>query len=665
MSEEWNIPFFLSMLLDIRGIIEKQEVENFLSSSDFLEDPMCLKDMDKAVFRINCAIDNFEKICIYGDYDADGTTSTVLLYSYLESMGANVMYYIPKREEGYGLNIPAIDKLKSYDVSLIITVDNGIVAMDEVLYAKSIGIETVITDHHQPREILPDAVAVIDPHRKDCNSAFKPLAGVGVAFKLVMAIEGEDRSLEELLNNYSDLVAIGTIADLVPIKDENRCFVKKGLALITNTNRPGLKALLEEAGIYGRNINSSNIAFNIVPRINASGRMGSSEKAVHLLLSSSKEDSDALAMDLGEENRQRQKIEQDIIKEVDELFIKEPHRLYERILIVCGENWHHGIIGIVASRMLEKHGKPVMIISSIDGKARGSGRSIEGFSLYDAVCNCSEYLTRFGGHPMAAGINLESGNILAFKKAMETYANNMDEIPFPVLNIDCKLNPSTLSVDLINQIAGIEPFGTCNPKPIFVLCNMKITEINSVAGGKHLRLTFQREETIITAMRFSVTKEQFPYSIGDTLDLAVTIELNEYYGNKSLSIIIKDYKLSMVDCEDLLIQKRVFEKIKRDERVDKEIILNFIPTREEFAKVYRYLNQNDGFNFRLDFLLDKINDTEINFGKVMIIIDIMDELGLINVLRNADNYNITMNKVEGKVQLESSKMLDRIKGWGE
>lgn len=664
MAEEWNIPFFLSMLLDIRGIVEKDEVEAFLSSSGSIADPMEFKDMDKAVYRINQAIDSFEKICVYGDYDADGVTSTVLLYTYLESIGANVMYYIPKREEeGYGLNNDAIDKLKSYDVSLIITVDNGVVAIDEVEYAKSLGIDMVITDHHQPREELPNAAAVVDPHRKDCGSKFKDLSGVGVAFKLIMAIEGDERDLDTLLSNYSDLVAIGTIADVVSLKGENRFFVKKGLEAINNTDRPGIKALLEQAGMYGKTINSTNISFTIVPRINAGGRMTSSERAVKLLLSENEEDADSLAACLSDENKQRQKIEHDIFNEIEESFAKNPEKLYQRILIVCGENWHPGVIGIVASKILEKYGKPVMVISSIDGMAKGSGRSIEGFSLYEAVLANSQYLTRFGGHPMAAGINLESKDVDAFKKGMEEYADNIGELPFCELNIDCKLKPSNLSVELIEQISEFEPFGADNHKPIFALCNMALKEIIPVAGGKHLRLKFQREDTVITAMKFFVSPDQFPYDIGDILDLAVNIEINEYYGNRSISIIIKDYKLSNVDQEKFLREKRIFEQIKRGEKIEKDIAQSFIPKREEFAKIYRYLRNNKGFNFGIDVLLNKINDDKITFGKAMVILDIMSELGLINIYLDGDNYHIKVNQVENKVELESSKLLQKLKSW--
>lgn len=662
MSEEWGIPFFLSMLLDIRNINKKDEVESFLSKSIVIDDPMEIKDMDKAAKRVNNAIDNFEKICVYGDYDADGIASTVLLYSYLESMGADVMYYIPQREEGYGLNCEAIDKLNEYNVSLIITVDNGIVAVDEVDYAKKLGIDVVITDHHQPREQLPNAVAVVDPHQNDCQSRFKLLAGVGVAFKLVMALEGEERNLDSLFENYSDLVAIGTIADVVLLRDENRCFVKEGLKYITNTDKPGIKSLLKESGIYGRSISSTNVAFTLVPRINASGRMGMPQRAVQLLLSENNEESDSISASLTDANKQRQKTEHEILKEVEELFAKEPQRLYQNILIVWGENWHTGVIGIVASKIVEKYGKPALVISSSEGMAKGSGRSIEGFSLNDAICANPEYLTKFGGHPMAAGINLESKNIEAFKQAMELYANKFSDMPFPSLKIDCKLNPSKLSIDLIEQVEEFEPFGVGNSKPVFALCNMTLKKITPVGGGKHLRLTLSRDENTLTAMRFSVTKKQFPYNVGDILDLAVNVDINEYYNEKSISVIIIDCKLSNLDTENFLIQRRIFEKLKRNEEIDKISAESLMPSRDEFAIVYRYLRKNNGMNFGIDILYHRL-DKKLEFGKILVIIDIMKELNLIEVSIDGDNYNISVNQSPNKVNLESSLLLNKIKQW--
>ena len=557
----------------------------------------------------------------------------------------------------------AIDKLKEYGVSLIITVDNGIVAIDEVKYAKSLGIDMVITDHHQPREELPQAVAVVDPHRKDCPSEFKSLAGVGVAFKLVMALDEDEGDFNTLLENYSDLVAIGTIGDIVPIKNENRFFVKNGMKYISHTDRVGLKALLEEAGIYGKSFSTGSVSFTIVPRINACGRMSSSDKAVQLLLSDYKDISDEIAASIGDENRFRQKAEQEIVKEVEELFKREPHRIYEQILVVEGENWHQGVIGIVASKITEKYGKPSIVISSSNGLSKGSGRSIEGFSLYDAVYACSEHLTMFGGHPMAAGLNLYSKDVEAFKASIENYAKNYGEIPAAKLKIDCKLNPKALSIDLINQISELEPFGFSNPKPMFVLSNMSLEKIQPVGGGKHLRLRFTRNDTAVTAMKFSITKEDFPYTVGDILDLAVSIDMNEYNGEKSLSIIIRDYKLSISDYESIIEFKRDFEKIKRGDINLKNSISLFIPSRNEFAEIYRYLRHNSGFKGTIDILQYRIGDTQINFGKMAVILDIMNECGLINLLIDGDDYAVNLKDVTGKVDLESSSLLKRLKSW--
>ena len=340
LSESLNIPFFLAMLLDIRGITDEDYIKSFLYCDIEVSDAMLFIDMDKAVNRINKAIDSFEKICVYGDYDADGVTSTALLYSYLDSRGANVMYYIPCREdEGYGLNVKTIERMNRDGVNLIITVDNGIVSIDEVDIANGLGIDVVITDHHQTRDKLPNAVAVVDPHRKDCNSKFKDLAGVGVAFKLITALEGDNPDIDMLLENYSDLVSIGTIGDIVPLVNENRFFVKKGLENIRYSDRIGLKCLMEEYGIYGKEISAGNIAFTIVPRINAMGRMDSANKAVKLLISDSYDESCDIASELGDKNEERQKIETVIQKEVEQILNTHPTMKYDRILVIDGEQW--------------------------------------------------------------------------------------------------------------------------------------------------------------------------------------------------------------------------------------------------------------------------------------------------------------------------------------
>lgn len=662
LAETWALPYFLAMILQIRGITEKEEIEAFLQPSGAIAPPLEFMDMQKAAGRVAEAIDRFEKICVYGDYDADGVTATALLFSYLESCGANVMYYIPNREgEGYGMNCAAVEYLHGQDVRLIVTVDNGIASLEEIRLANRLGMEVVVTDHHQPQGELPDAVAVVDPHRADCPSRFKQLSGVGVAFKLIMALEGEDVDLQGLLDNYADLVAIGTIGDVVPLTGENRVFVKAGLRGLSHSDRAGLRALMEAAGMQGRKITAGSVSFGLVPRINAAGRLGSCDGAVRLLLSDYEEEAADFAVHINEENRNRQEIEADILREVEELFDREPQRRYDRVLVIEGEGWHHGVIGIVASRVVERYGKPCIIIGTQDGEARGSGRSIAGFSLYDAIFHCREYLTRFGGHPMAAGLSMEASKIPAFREAVNRYAAQLEGgMPTPVLHLDCKLNPSVLTVNLVEQLQALEPFGSGNPTPLFGLYRMTLTAVVPVGGGKHLRLSLHRAGSKLTAMRFSTTPAEFPYTPGDVLDLAVTLEKSEFRGETELAVYVRDIKLSGLPVEKLLEEKADYESIKRGESLPVQRIGSMTPNREEFAVVYRLLRAHKGWRFGLDILYSRLRDSRIGYGKLALILDIMEEMGLISRKMNEGQYSIDLLAVRGKVNLEDSHLLKEL-----
>lgn len=663
MAEKWELPFFLSMMLDIRGITNEDEVNSFLSDKAALSNPMDFIDMDKAVERIETAIDRFEKICIYGDYDADGITSTALLYSYLESRGANVVYYIPERDlEGYGLNLNAMDRLHEDNISLIITVDNGIVSVDEVDYANSLGIDVVVTDHHRPRDVLPNAVAVVDPYREDCPSKFKDFAGVGVVFKLICALEGEEMDTAQLLENYSDLVAIGTVADIVSLTGENRTLVKEGMKYIRNMDRPGIQALLVDSGLDDKKITSGNISFVVIPRINAGGRISSSNRAVKLLLCEEQDLADEIAQELGEENLQRRAIEHEITEQVIQSLKDNPKRLLDRVLVIDGQDWHQGVIGIVSSKITEKYGKPSIIIARSDGESKGSGRSVAGFSLCDAIAACGQYLTRFGGHPMAAGLNMDSKNIEDFRKAINEYAKSVSEdMPDLTLNIDCKLNPAALSADIVNQIEFLEPFGSGNTTPVFALMNMTLDNVTPVGGGRHLRLLLSRGGSSVTVMQFSTTPEMFSYQEGDTIDVAVTLGKSEYRGQENLSIIAKDIKLSDMDIDYMLGQRKLYEKIKRKEPVDDSTLDEAIPHRDEFASVYRFLRDTNGWTKSVYILHYRLNNCKISLIKLIIILDIMNELGLINIDIDGDIYNIVLNSVTKKVDLESSSILKQLR----
>lgn len=651
-----NIPFFLAMMLDVRNIVDEKRIHELLSDEFEVSNPFEFIDMDKAVDRIQKAINSGEKICVYGDYDADGVTSTALLYLYLENCEANVIYYIPDRNsEGYGLNFSAIDKLFAEKVSLIITVDNGISAFDEVAYANSLGIETVITDHHQPPELLPNAVAIVDPHRSDCKSSFKNLAGVGVVFKLVCALEGSFADVEFILENYSDLILIGTIGDVVPLIGENRYLVKQGLKYIKNTNNLGVQEILNLAKLTEKPINSTNIAFNVVPRINASGRLSFSKKLVQLLTSENQIEVQNIATQVENDNVKRKEIENEILLQAEELLKNEPVRAYQRVLIVEGENWHPGVIGIVAARLLEKYGKPTIVISKMDVVARGSCRSIEGFSLYEAIKTCAKYLVRFGGHPLAAGFELKCDDLNKFKNDINNFAKNFGVMPCLSLNIDCKLNSEALSLDLIEQLEPLEPFGKDNPEFTFGLYNMKICDITFVGAEKnHLRLTLSRNSHKITAMKFFTTAQDFSYEFNDEVDLAVKLSKSEFRGQESLTLIIDGIKFSGLDNTLLIDEQRVYESIKRNEQVNSKLLQEHTPSRADFSVLYKFLKANNPINIDISVLYYRLKDFKISFCKLLIMLDAMAECGLITVETIADVYLINVKPVNGKVDLESS-----------
>ena len=663
MANSLEIPPLLAMMLDIRGITKEENVINFLQENKEFSDPFLMKDMDKAVERITTAVENGEKICVYGDYDADGVTSTSLLYSYLrDSLGADVMFYIPTRTgEGYGMNKGAVDKIHSLGVTLIITVDNGISAREEIDYANSLGIDTVITDHHMPSGAIPKAVAVVNAHQQGDKSPFKDFSGVGVAFKLVMAIEGEYADVDSLLENFSDIATLGTIGDIVPLVGENRTLVKNGLRHIQNSDRIGINAMKQESGIAEKEINSSNVAFTLVPRINAGGRLGSSEKSVNLLLTEDEDEAVTIADKLGMDNRERQSIEKEILASIDEEVRKTPNIVNDKILVFAGKGWHQGVVGIAASRIKDIYDKPTIIIGiDDDGVARGSGRSVEGFSLCDAVFACSEHLTHYGGHPMAVGISLEKEKINDFRKAINAYCKDI-KMPYNILHIDCKLNPNQLDLSILDCLSYIEPCGASNPSPIFGLYNMTIIATKEIGNGKHMRITLSRGQgqVPVYAVYFNHNFQSCSYRNGDIVDVAVSLDRNIYNGQENLSVIIKDIKYSQSNNEELIDSERIFDKFAKRYKLTKNEVMSILPTRNDFAYVYRFLKQNKGFIYGEYALVNALN-YKISMGKLIVILYSMKELGLINWQQGLYQSIVEM-KESGKVNLEDSVFIKKLK----
>ena len=661
IAEKRNIPLMAARVLAARGL-SVTEAEEFFSGA--LEDPFVLKDMDKATMRITQAIEKEEKIVIYGDYDCDGVTATALLYTYLNSVGANVMYYVPDREtEGYGLNCQALAFLKDrLHTDLVITVDNGISALKEAAYAREKGLDLVITDHHSVGETLPDAVAVINPHRKDCPSRFKELAGVGVVFKLVAALEGGDYTMP--LESFADLAAIGTIGDVVTLSGENRLLVQQGLKILEFTENPGLRALLEIAGLEGKPITAASIAFGIAPRINAAGRIEGAEKAVDLLLCEDEEEATALAAEMQSFNQQRQEIEQKILHEIEQEIEKNPGKLYNRVLVFWGEGWHPGVIGIVSAKITERYGKPSFILSvQGQGDSRGSGRSIGNFSLYEALSACAAHLKKFGGHQLAAGLSVERGSERAFEEAINRYAaEHFAIMPTVTCEIDAEISLQELSAEIVGSLSVLEPFGAGNPQPIFLMRKAVIESITPLSVDKHLRIRVSFDGGMVPVVYFGMSSRRFPYSKGQAVDLLVNVEMNMYHGVRSVSVRVRDLRPANLQQQKLLNAKSTYEAIRRGENYDVRLRPRILPQYEEFVAVYKYIRARGGYSGDLDVLYFELGQ-KLNYCKFRVVLDVMEELQLIALSPLLDHIQIL--PTTGKVDLNTSIFLQKIAASGQ
>ena len=661
IAKQLELDEFLVLLLTVRGYDTAEKISGFLEEDGAFSDPFSLKDMDRAVARIQQAMDSFASIAVFGDYDADGISATALLYSYLETCGANVMFYIPEREgEGYGISQSALDTLAERGVELIVTVDNGISAVKEIEYANSLGLDVVVTDHHQPGETLPDACAVVNPHRLDCPSSCKNLAGVGVAFKLICAMEGPEGAQDTVLDNYSELVAMGTVADIVPLTGENRSLVKYGLRQMSHTDRPGLRALVEEAGLDSKRMTAGNIAFGLAPRMNAAGRMGSPLRSVKLLLCEDPEEAKGLARELEEENHSRQTTEQEIFEQVQAFFSAAPDRLLDRVLLVDGEGFHQGVIGIVAARLLERYGKPVIVMAREEEIVKGSGRSLPGFSLHEALTACSDLMIKFGGHEQAAGFSMDASNLELLRTRINEYAAGR-EMPRPEFSIDLKLNPVGLSTQIVEQIGRLEPFGCKNPTPLFALTGMELTNIYPVGGGKHLRLTVSREDTAVTVMRFNTRPDEFPYRIGDMLDLAVTLDASVYRGQEQLSVYVREIRFAEEETEKMLRERVVYEAFRREEPIAAAEARQLLPSREDHAALYRFLREEKGWRFGTEVLCHRLAAEIQGYGRLLTALAILEEKELIERDSAGKMERIAVIPVDRKVDLESGALYIRLK----
>ncbi len=541
ISQKYNLNKLLATILVNRNIITEEQIKLFLKPTrkDF-HNPYLITDMEKAIDRIVKAIEKQEKVTIYGDYDVDGITSITVLKSFLKDRGLEVSQYIPNRlNEGYGLNKNAIDKINQNGCDLMITVDCGISAIEEIEYANSLGIETIVTDHHEPGDKLPKALAVIDNKRKDSTYPFRELAGVGVVFKVIQAISIRLELKEEEYLKYLDIVCIGTISDIVPLVDENRVIAKLGLLLIRQTKNIGLKSIIQSSG-YTK-IDSNSISFGIAPRINACGRMGKAEEALELFLSKNINEVSELTNKLNAYNRLRQDTEKQIFENAIEQIEKE-HLAENTTIIVGGQHWHHGVIGIVSSKITEMYFKPSILLSfEEDGIGTGSGRSIPGFDLHEALSKCTDTIEKFGGHSMAIGITIKRENFEAFKKEFEAIGRtaHIEEI-VPVINIDAKIDFNNINKEMVESLKELEPFGEGNKMPIFAFKNLKIDSIRALSEGKHLKLTLKEGNTIVNAIGFNMGALVEDYRIGDKVDIVGVLEINAFNGADNIQINLKD-----------------------------------------------------------------------------------------------------------------------------
>lgn len=543
VQDEFKISRLLATIIVNKGLKTTQEIEVFLNPTrnDF-HDPYLMPDMEIAVNRIIKAIENQEKVIIYGDYDVDGITSITVLKKFLGDRGLKVDEYIPNRlDEGYGLNKNAIEKIVKENYTLMITVDCGISGIEEIDYANSLGIETIVTDHHETADVLPNAIAVVDAKRKDNKYPFNQLAGVGVVFKLIQAIGLKYNLEEKEYLKYLDLVCVGTISDIVPLVDENRVIAKLGLKLVEVTRNIGLKTLLNQIGY--KKIDSATISFGVAPRINACGRMGHEKDALQLFLTDNIVEATNISKRLNEYNRQRQETEKKIFEEV--LMKIENNEKDKPCIVLADEKWHHGVIGIVASKVTEMYYKPSILICFEGEEGKGSGRSVPGFDLHDALTNCDKFVDRFGGHAMAIGISVNKNNFNNFKTDFEQYANNANikELT-PIVKVDETITIKDMQVNVVNDLSKLEPFGEANKMPIFMYKNLRINSIRALSEGKHLKLTLKDDNLVIEAIGFNMGYLVDEYLLGDKVDVVGSLEINSFNGRESVQINLKDIRKS-------------------------------------------------------------------------------------------------------------------------
>lgn len=650
---QYDIPRFAAHLLVTRGYTEPEQIEEILHPENVeYIDPFTIADMDKAVERIKRAVRDYERIMVYGDYDVDGITATALLYSYLAVKEADVYFMLPSRDEnGYGLHISAVDKMAEMGVSLIITVDNGVSACAEIAHAVELGIDVVVTDHHQPPEVLPDAYAIVNPHRVDCPSEFKDYAGVGVAFKLVCALDGDE---ERITDDYADFVALGTVADVVPLLGENRVLVLRGLDLMRECSCIGVEALMSASGVRHSSITSSDIAYGLSPRINSAGRLGKPDRAVNLLLAEDKRIANTLASELDMENDRRHKCERAMADEAWQTLRENPRLMLDRIVVVCGQNWNHGVIGIFAAKMCETLGKPCIILSSDGEITRGSGRSLGDFSLHDALVSCQDLLKNFGGHTLAVGLTMDSDKVDELRRRINEYAAKF-EMPVPEMRLDCVLPLSMINEELVEDAEIMQPFGANNPALMIGIKNVMLKNVYKMSGGLHQRLTVTDGRVDLEILLFNVATSNFAFRKGDIIDCALAVGWNSYRGN-GINAIVRDIRLSGTDAEETVTADRNIEKLLRGEKISGEEAEKLLPVRNDYEAFYRYI-KHVGFRGSFEVLAERLKKHNVTYSRLRTAIEAMRQSGLVECRMNVGVFDIRVNQHARKADLEESDII--------
>ncbi len=662
-------PYLVSSVLASRGVSCPEQATEFLTQETTLvHSPFLMKDMDKAVARIDRALSDGERIAIFGDYDVDGITATCIMVDYLKGRGADVVHYIPRRiEDGYGLSCEAIEGLRRGGATLLVTVDCGITGVEEVAYARSIGMDVVVTDHHECKETLPVAAAVVDPRRTDCEYPFKHLAGCGVALKLVLALGGPDRE-EALFSRYCTLAAIGTVADVMQMTGENRTIVSRGLASLDRSDFIGLHALLKEAGLAGREISSVQIGFVLAPRINAAGRMGAADMAADLLLCQDAAQAEELAKSLCALNRERQSVEQTIYSQA-EAMIEELPEDQRRALVLASETWHQGVVGIVASRLSEKYSRPSFMIHLNGGVGKGSCRSWGGFNLFAALESCSDLLLGFGGHELAAGFTIDEANIPAFRARMNQYAAEywVGKAPESALEVDVELRqPGRVTLQEVEALAALEPYGSGNARPLFCLMGATLLRTQNVGQNRHLKLRLGKGNAQFDGIFFSTTSAACGCAEGDRVDAAFYLQVNEFRGSRTVQLQMVDIRPSLSASSREQECLTLVGQCAAGEPVSARNAHRMLPSREQYAAVWRSLVHLTPEGALHTAYLPLLRSLSAAMGKAdsflrsAFCLAVFQERGLLKLEIQGDTIDIQLAGRDKKVRLEDSEYIRRL-----